>query len=43
MVAASILDRLINTAVNIAVNGRSYRPNKRPGGRQRPAKEPTTD
>ena len=30
VVAESILDRLINTAHHIPMNGRSYRPNKRP-------------
>jgi DNA replication protein DnaC len=43
VVAESILDRLINTAHHIAMTGRSYRPNKRPGGRQRAPKEATTD
>jgi DNA replication protein DnaC len=31
VVAESILDRLVNTAHHIAMSGRSYRPNKRPG------------
>ena len=31
VVAESVLDRLINTAHHIPMNGRSYRPNKRPG------------
>ena len=31
VVAESVLDRLINTAHHIHMNGRSYRPNKRPG------------
>jgi DNA replication protein DnaC len=36
VVAESILDRVINTAHHVAMPGRSYRPNRRPG---RPAKE----
>jgi len=36
VVAESVLDRLINTAHHIHMEGRSYRPNKRPG---RPARE----
>jgi DNA replication protein DnaC len=43
VVAESILDRLTNTAHHIAMTGRSYRPNKRPGSRQRTTKEATTD
>jgi DNA replication protein DnaC len=31
VVAESVLDRLINTAHHILMDGRSYRPNKRPG------------
>jgi DNA replication protein DnaC len=31
VVAESVLDRLINTAHHLHLNGRSYRPNKRPG------------
>jgi DNA replication protein DnaC len=36
VVAESILDRVINTAHHVAMPGRSYRPNRRPG---RPTKE----
>lgn len=32
VVAESILDRLVNGAHHLAMQGRSYRPNKRPGG-----------
>ena len=35
VVAESMLDRLINTSHHIAMNGPSYRPNKRPGAPQR--------
>jgi DNA replication protein DnaC len=31
VVAESVLDRLINTAHHVHLDGRSYRPNKRPG------------
>jgi DNA replication protein DnaC len=31
VVAESILDRLVNNAHHVAMSGRSYRPNKRPG------------
>ena len=31
VVAESILDRLVNRAHHVAMEGRSYRPNKRPG------------
>jgi DNA replication protein DnaC len=31
VVAESVLDRLINTAHHLHLDGRSYRPNKRPG------------
>lgn len=31
VVAESILDRLVNTAHHLHMDGRSYRPNKRPG------------
>jgi len=34
VVAESILDRLINTAHHVHMDGRSYRPNKRPDPRQ---------
>jgi hypothetical protein len=30
-VAESVLDRLINTAHHVFMDGKSYRPNKRPG------------
>jgi DNA replication protein DnaC len=33
VVAESVLDRLINTAHHLHLDGRSYRPNKRPGAR----------
>jgi DNA replication protein DnaC len=36
VVAESVLDRLINTAHHIPMNGRSYRPNKRPTTRPAP-------
>lgn len=39
VVAESVLDRLINTAHHINMDGRSYRPNKRP----KPAKDTDTD
>lgn len=32
VVAESILDRVVNTAHHVAMVGKSYRPNKRPGG-----------
>ena len=31
VVAESILDRVVNSAHHVAMSGRSYRPNKRPG------------
>lgn len=31
VVAESVLDQLINTARHLHLDGRSYRPNKRPG------------
>ena len=31
VVAESILDRIVNTAHHIHMDGKSYRPNKRPG------------
>lgn len=31
VVAESILDRIVNAAHRVHVDGRSYRPNKRPG------------
>jgi DNA replication protein DnaC len=31
VVAESILDRVVNTAHHVAMVGKSYRPNKRPG------------
>ena len=31
VVAESVLDRIINTAHHLHMDGRSYRPNKRPG------------
>ena len=34
VVAESILDRLVNTAHHLAMPGRSYRPNKRPGQKE---------
>jgi DNA replication protein DnaC len=37
VVAESILDRLINSAHHVLMEGRSYRPNKRPGARQAPS------
>ena len=36
VVAESILDRVVNVAHHIAMEGKSYRPNKRPTG---PSKE----
>jgi DNA replication protein DnaC len=33
VVAESILDRLVNTAHHVEMQGRSYRPNKRPGAK----------
>jgi DNA replication protein DnaC len=39
VVAESVLDRLINTAHHINMDGRSYRPNKRP----KPTQEPGID
>lgn len=38
VVAESVLDRLINTAHHVLMDGRSYRPNKRPG--RRPKDQP---
>jgi DNA replication protein DnaC len=35
VVAESILDRLVNTAHHVEMQGRSYRPNKRPGGKEK--------
>ena len=43
VVAESVLDRLINTAHHIHMNGRSYRPNKRPGKQAPTTTTPTTD
>ena len=43
VVAESVLDRLINTAHHIAMKGRSYRPNHRPGNTTTNTKETTTD
>jgi DNA replication protein DnaC len=37
VVAEGILDRLINSAHHVLMEGRSYRPNKRPGARQAPS------
>ena len=31
MVAEGILDRLVNSAFHVAMEGKSYRPHKRPG------------
>lgn len=36
VVAESILDRLVNTAHHLEMQGRSYRPNKRPGAKDKP-------
>jgi hypothetical protein len=36
VVAESLLDRLINSSHQVFMNGPSYRPNKRPGAKQRP-------
>ncbi|MBF6225076.1 ATP-binding protein [Nocardia abscessus] len=36
VVAESLLDRLINTSHQVFMNGPSYRPNKRPGGKDQP-------
>jgi DNA replication protein DnaC len=33
VVAESILDRIVNTAHHVHMDGKSYRPNKRPGGK----------
>ena len=33
VVAESILDRLVNSAHHVRMDGRSYRPNKRPGAK----------
>jgi DNA replication protein DnaC len=38
VVAESILDRLVNSAHHVAMEGRSYRPNKRPGAKAAGAK-----
>lgn len=35
VVAESILDRLVNTAHHVEMQGRSYRPNKRPGAKEK--------
>jgi DNA replication protein DnaC len=35
VVAESILDRLVNTAHHVEMQGRSYRPNKRPGAKDK--------
>ena len=43
VVAESVLDRLINTAHHIHMNGRSYRPNKRPGQQPPATTKPTVD
>jgi DNA replication protein DnaC len=43
VVAESVLDRLINTAHHIHMNGRSYRPNKRPGQQAPATTKPTVD
>ena len=34
VVAESILDRIVNTAHHVHMDGKSYRPNKRPGSPQ---------
>ena len=38
VVAESILDRLVNSAHHVAMQGRSYRPNRRPGAKLKEAK-----
>jgi DNA replication protein DnaC len=43
VVAESILDRLINTAHHIHMDGRSYRPTNRPGSATKTAKGAATD
>jgi DNA replication protein DnaC len=43
VVAESVLDRLINTAHHLHLDGRSYRPNKRPGTRSPEQKGDATD
>jgi hypothetical protein len=35
-VAEGVLDRLVNCAHHVLMEGRSYRPNKRPGARPAP-------
>jgi DNA replication protein DnaC len=36
VVSESILDRVVNTAHHVEMQGRSYRPNKRPGAKEQP-------
>jgi DNA replication protein DnaC len=43
VVAESVLDRLINTAHHVLMDGRSYRPNKRPGRRPKDQPLPPED
>ena len=43
VVAESVLDRLINTAHHLHMNGRSYRPNNRPGQPTHTPQEATLD
>ncbi len=43
VVAESVLDRLINTAHHVLMDGRSYRPNKRPGRRSKDQPLPPDD
>jgi len=43
VVAESVLDRLINTAHHVLMDGRSYRPNKRPGRRSKGQPLPDDD
>lgn len=43
VVAESVLDRLINTAHHVLMDGRSYRPNKRPGRRPKDQPLPPDD
>ncbi len=43
VVAESVLDRLINTAHHVLMDGRSYRPNKRPGRRSKDQPLPDDD
>lgn len=43
VVAESVLDRLINTAHHVLMDGRSYRPNKRPGRRTKDQTLPPDD